>query len=264
MLGPVFFSWPGSGLPFQLYTNACDLTMTGGVRFPGSINAPNAEFSLDVGNAIAGCVWASTLHVATRGGGGAAPGSIRTDCEVAAGGTQSTLACSDNATRYTWDGRGVRVLAATAASTVLYAGSEYEMVTDLASGTTTHKYYVKSPAGPVAVVVRTLDANGNRVGSDVTNYLLSDHLGSLDVAYTDSGQTIERRSYDAFGRRRPIPGIFTHCSSVSSCRCIPTFDHDCDGQPKVSTKLGDSPLAFTLREGCPCNPRELRQPGPRK
>ena len=203
MGGPI--SFPNAN-PSQvtLYTNACNVTLAASLTFPGSLNAPNAEVTMNDGSAISGCVWAKTVHI-----GPGTPSPVGTDtlyCEVNNSGTQSQVNCSDNATAFKYDGHGKRVAKNTPTSNTLYVGDLYERVTDNKSGATTHKYYVHVPAGLVAVVTRSLSAGGTQTGSDSVQFILPDQLGSLDVVFDASGQTVERRSYDAFGQRRALPG----------------------------------------------------------
>jgi RHS repeat-associated protein len=90
----------------------------------------------------------------------------------------------------------------------LYFGDLYERVTELASPTRTHRYYVHSPERVVAVVTR----GGAQPG---TLYLHGDLLGSVETLTDAGGTVVEKRSYDPFGQRRdpiwgqPAPASFS-------------------------------------------------------
>lgn len=79
-------------------------------------------------------------------------------------------------------------------TTTTYIGDLYEK-TQTASGTE-HRYYIY--AGGRLVSLRKHDSN------DATNlyYILTDHLGSLDVITNQDGAELVRLSFDAYGQRR--------------------------------------------------------------
>ncbi|WP_437609177.1 RHS repeat-associated core domain-containing protein [Sorangium sp. So ce834] len=82
----------------------------------------------------------------------------------------------------------------------LYVGDLYERVTRLApeagEPSVEHRYSVLVKGRPVALVTRVAGAPGT------TLYLHRDNLGSIDVITDASGGVHERRSYQAWGKRR--------------------------------------------------------------
>src|SRR5690606_10253596 len=80
-------------------------------------------------------------------------------------------------------------------------GSYYEKVEE--NGRTTHKHYIRAGAKVVAVHDR------KDSGQTQTHYLLRDHLGSVDVITDETGDVVQRMSFDAFGQRRGAPGSST-------------------------------------------------------
>ncbi|WP_437685624.1 RHS repeat-associated core domain-containing protein [Sorangium sp. So ce176] len=109
---------------------------------------------------------------------------------------------------FAYDGDQQRIRKTTPEKETLYLGDLYERVTDAASGTVEHRYYVHSPERVVAIVTRGGSDDGVR-------YVHVDHLGSVDALTDEDGDVIERRSYDPFGQRRnpvwgePAPASFT-------------------------------------------------------
>jgi RHS repeat-associated protein len=223
--GPVTFSNvnPADG---SLYTNACTVTMAAQVVFPGSINAPYADVTMNDGSAISGCLWAKSAVIGPRT---PSPlGSTNLFCTLHNDGSQTTVSCSDNTTVFTYDGEGKRVAKANPLTRTFYAGDLYERVTDNNSGNVTHKYHVYSPAGLVAISTRVRTKAGVTVGTDSVNYVLTDHLGSADVLVDSTGKTVERRSYDPFGKRRSIPGSGIPLSNVTDPSLAGFTDHEDD------------------------------------
>jgi RHS repeat-associated protein len=81
----------------------------------------------------------------------------------------------------------------TITSSKLYIGGSYEVETK--NGVTSLIHYINAPTGLVAMVIK----KGN---DKETEFVLNDHLGSLQVLATRSGILIEEFSYDAWGMRR--------------------------------------------------------------
>ncbi len=75
-----------------------------------------------------------------------------------------------------------------------YIGGLFEVV----STSTTTEYRHNIVADGQIVAVHTIDQSGDAY----TDYLHSDHLGSVDVITNDSGNVIQTMSFDAFGMRR--------------------------------------------------------------
>jgi RHS repeat-associated protein len=80
--------------------------------------------------------------------------------------------------------------------TTYYAGGLLEKESTTSTGLTYSRHYVPTPGGSTIVVSRNSD------GSATTTYLLPDHLGSSDTFLDESGATVARASYTAFGSRR--------------------------------------------------------------
>ena len=79
-----------------------------------------------------------------------------------------------------------------------YYGDGYEEVTDKKLGMTFKYYYIDTPDGLTALVVR---AKGNNVNS-VTKYIVqTDYLGSIVAIYNQDGGIKYRAEYDAWGQQ---------------------------------------------------------------
>ena len=78
--------------------------------------------------------------------------------------------------------------------TIYYIGGLYERHT--VGAVTEHLHYIQ--AGGETIAIYTSRSSG----INDTRYLHKDHLGSVDVVTGDLGVTVERFSYDAFGKRR--------------------------------------------------------------
>ncbi|MGK3969858.1 RHS repeat-associated core domain-containing protein [Sorangium sp. So ce118] len=99
-----------------------------------------------------------------------------------------------------YDGDQQRIRKTTPEQETLYFDDLYERVTDAASGTVAHRYYVHSPERVATIVTRGGSDDGTR-------YVHVDHLGSVDALTDEHGDVSERRSYDPFGQRRnPVWG----------------------------------------------------------
>ncbi|WP_437570485.1 RHS repeat-associated core domain-containing protein [Sorangium sp. So ce542] len=99
-----------------------------------------------------------------------------------------------------YDGDQNRIRKTTPDEVTLYVGELYERVTRLAPGagepSVEHRYSVLVNGRPVALVTRAAGAPGT------TLYLHRDNLGSIDVLTDATGGVHERRSYQAWGKRR--------------------------------------------------------------
>ena len=83
----------------------------------------------------------------------------------------------------------------TLTQTKLFLGN-YEKVTDETTSTEKEYHYLSSPSGLFAVVTRT---DG---GSETLNYVLTDHLGSIQTITDDEGELPTTFSYGSWGRLR--------------------------------------------------------------
>jgi RHS repeat-associated protein len=97
-------------------------------------------------------------------------------------------------TNFSYDPSNNRIVKSNVNGTTVYLGKLYERLTQ---GTiVTHKHYV---AG-AAIVSQTGATTSVR-------YLHADHLGSTSVITDESGNVVERLSFDAFGKRRAPNGL---------------------------------------------------------
>ncbi len=80
--------------------------------------------------------------------------------------------------------------------TTHYVGTLLEKESATSTGVTYWRHYVPTPGGSTVIVSR------NSNGTSSTTYVLADHLGSSDTLLSDSGSSIARESYAAFGSRR--------------------------------------------------------------
>jgi RHS repeat-associated protein len=102
--------------------------------------------------------------------------------------------------------------------TTIYVGGMYEKVNDGAK--IEHKHYIASPAGRIAIYTQTIDQTPQHLGETTVNtkYLHTDHLGSIDVVTDETGATLCRNSFDAWGTRRATDwgsGAATFCNNVT-------------------------------------------------
>lgn len=105
-----------------------------------------------------------------------------------------TITANGQTDTLTYDANFNRLIKSNAGGTMIYIGKLYEHIT---SGTSvTQKYYLY--AGNVIVGVYTVNSNG----TSSTRYFHTDHLGSIDTITDESGNVVQRLSYDAFGKRR--------------------------------------------------------------
>jgi len=81
-------------------------------------------------------------------------------------------------------------------ATTIYIGGLYEIETSATQSQVTRKHYISNGNGAIAIFITELD------NSQRTLYLHKDHLGSIDTITDDTGNVVERPSYDAWGKRR--------------------------------------------------------------
>src|SRR6266581_4211950 len=97
-------------------------------------------------------------------------------------------------TTFSYDAGFNRVKKSNVNGTTVYVGKLYERVV---RGTVTeHKHYIRGGAAPVAVYTQ------RSTGVNDTHYLHTDHLGSVVAITDESGNVVQRLSYDAHGKRR--------------------------------------------------------------
>ncbi len=80
------------------------------------------------------------------------------------------------------------------------SGTHYEKTTK-SHGSVEHTHYIYAGNTPVALYTVK-----NTSVTPVVRYLHKDHLGSIDTITDETGQVVERLSYDAFGKRRNTNG----------------------------------------------------------
>jgi len=126
---------------------------------------------------------------------------------------------------FTYDANDNRIRKATPTTTTLYVGKLYEKT--IRNGTTIeHKHYVY--AGKMLVAMHTEQSGGGTVSAPRTQYVHSDHLGSVNVITDESGNVVERLSYDAHGKRRNANGtdMASPTSSQVTTRGFTGHEHD--------------------------------------
>ncbi|MHB8746299.1 MAG: glycoside hydrolase family protein [Gammaproteobacteria bacterium] len=102
---------------------------------------------------------------------------------------------------FVYDGDHQRVMETTSDGTTITIhpridlGAHYEEV-HKANGTAEYKNYIY--AGKDVIAVYTTRSNN----ANDTRYFHKDHLGSIDTITNETGQVVERLSYDAWGKRR--------------------------------------------------------------
>ena len=104
-----------------------------------------------------------------------------------------TIKKNGKTTSFGYDGDQQRIRKTSTTSETLYVDDLFEQVTS--GNAKEFRYYVHSPERLIAVVTRA-SANAG------TNYLHTDHLGSIESVTNASGIVVEKRSYDAFGAKR--------------------------------------------------------------
>ncbi len=115
-----------------------------------------------------------------------------------------------NVTTFAYDGRHQRVRKTSGLVESIFVGEWYERVNN--AGAVEHRHYVRSSERVVAVVTKSSAVTK-------TQYLHTDHAGSVDVVSTSTGALDERRSYDPFGARRnpdwgKPPGALTNGTAL--------------------------------------------------
>jgi RHS repeat-associated protein len=89
-----------------------------------------------------------------------------------------------------------------------YFNAVYEEMTD-ERGSVSKRHYIVGPNGTIAIFTNKNDA------LTVTNYILTDHLGSINYVLDENGIVEQELSYDAWGRRRN-PATWTNYSSTTT------------------------------------------------
>jgi len=80
--------------------------------------------------------------------------------------------------------------------TTHYVGSLLEKESTTSTGLTYWRHYVPTPGGSTVVISR------NSNGTSSTAYVVPDHLGSSDTLLNETGATVAKESFGAFGNRR--------------------------------------------------------------
>ncbi|MBK9261550.1 MAG: hypothetical protein IPM54_17310 [Polyangiaceae bacterium] len=102
---------------------------------------------------------------------------------------------NSDVTTFDYDGNRRRIRKTTGVVESIFMDDLYERVTNIQTSDVEHRYHVRSSERTVAVVTRS--SAGKK-----TQFLHTDHLGSIDVVSNENGGVDERRSYDPFGARR--------------------------------------------------------------
>jgi RHS repeat-associated protein len=159
-----------------------------------------------------------------------------------------------------YDGDQKRIRKTTPDKETLYFGDLYERVTaKKGPAKTEHRYSIHSPERVVAVVTRGGDEPGTR-------YVHVDHLGSVEKLTNEAGVIVERRSYDAYGKRRNHQWGQPPPASFSSKTSLGFTGHESDDEvglvnmrgrvfdPKVGRFLTTDPIVADLYSGQSFNP----------
>ncbi|MBK9261560.1 MAG: VCBS repeat-containing protein [Polyangiaceae bacterium] len=102
---------------------------------------------------------------------------------------------NSDVTTFDYDGNRRRIRKTSGVVESIFMDDLYERVTNFQTSVVEHRYHVRSSERTVAVVTRS-------TGGKKTQFLHTDHLGSIDVVSNENGGVDERRSYDPFGARR--------------------------------------------------------------
>ncbi|MBK9261553.1 MAG: hypothetical protein IPM54_17325 [Polyangiaceae bacterium] len=102
---------------------------------------------------------------------------------------------NSDVTTFDYDGNRRRIRKTSGVVESIFMDDLYERVTNFQTSVVEHRYHVRSSERTVAVVTRS--SAGKK-----TQFLHTDHLGSVDVVSNENGGVDERRSYDPFGARR--------------------------------------------------------------
>ena len=84
-----------------------------------------------------------------------------------------------------------------------YFGKAYERVTDSKTGVVQHKHFIYADGKLVALNTQTDNADDSLKDKQV-RYLHYDALNSVDMITDGYGNTVERRSYDTWGKQRKV------------------------------------------------------------
>jgi len=90
----------------------------------------------------------------------------------------------------------VRKTGSTVTDTTIYVGSLYEKVT--AGSLVTHKHYIMSPTGRIAVFTDRSDFTKD------LRFFHTDGLGSITVISDEAGRVLKRYTYDAWGKQSTL------------------------------------------------------------
>jgi RHS repeat-associated protein len=104
---------------------------------------------------------------------------------------------------FEYDASQDRILKETEQELTFYVGGSYEMTRSIDNSgeeNLTQSYYVRL-GNRVIAVVRRIGSNSSDVQTKVA-YLHDDNLGSTDVITDETGNILQRLSFDAFGRNR--------------------------------------------------------------
>lgn len=128
----------------------------------------------------------------------------------------------------------------TTAKTVFVGDSYEEYQVTLGGSDHLKKHYIYAGGKPVGLF--TIDDQG----SMEMNYLLTDHLGSMEVITDENGNVLERFSYDAWGKRRnPDGSAYTGGESELTKRGFTGHKHVDDlGLIDMKARMYDSHIAM--------------------
>ncbi|MDX8412206.1 MAG: SpvB/TcaC N-terminal domain-containing protein, partial [Mariprofundaceae bacterium] len=142
-------------------------------------------------------------------------------------------------TVYGYDANHNRLTKYTGATTTTYIGKLYERVNE--GGVIKHKHYVYAGGRLISTV--------EQVGAvELTKYMHADHLGSITAITDESGNVLERLSFDAFGKPRHPDGTgATGLASTQTSRGYTGHEMDAEsGLINMNARLYDPVLGRFL------------------
>jgi RHS repeat-associated protein len=99
-----------------------------------------------------------------------------------------------------YDAFNTRVRKTDSDGEILYLDDAFTRSTSTSTTGYTERLVIAGGSGPVAEIVR------DPTGTDTISYVHTDPLGTIEVITDDDGDLVERRTYEAFGKRRDVTG----------------------------------------------------------
>lgn len=113
----------------------------------------------------------------------------------------ASIATGSGSVAYQYDGNHSRVVeTSTATGTTKYVGSQFFEQQTLADNSGNRRYFVATPEGVVAIILKKFDRSGV-VTTSTTTYWHKDHIGSVVAVTNQAGTVLEKSFYDIWGKR---------------------------------------------------------------